>query len=427
MEADLSEKENLKTNKNKLGNEEIEKNINIKSEKPSNCWLKKALIVTAFFIYLIIAYIFCTKLYSNRNINRKAEEEINSTDFVFDPKRLDNIENYLKILKPSNSYNGPVFPDDGKITLEWMLELLDFMKDLETVKTFEEKYIDKVYLLKMLSKAKEIFNEQESLVDIDIPEGKNFTIVGDVHGQYYDLLHIFEINGYPSENNYYLFNGDFVDRGFFGVECLVTLIGFKILYPDYFFISRGNHEDQSMNFRYGFRIEIFNKYEDEVVYNCITEFYKFLPLGHVLSKEVLVLHGGLFSQEGVTLDDLKKINRFQDVPAEGLMCELLWSDPCEENGINPSSRGAGILFGPDVTEKFLKENNLSLLIRSHEVRMEGYQIEPGGQVITVFSAPNYCDSAGNKGGLIKFHGGYMHQPIFIQFDASPHPDFYLSK
>ena len=221
MEADSSEKENLKTNKNKLGNEEIEKNINIKFEKSLNCWLKKALIVTAFFIYLIVAYIFCAKLYSNKNINRKVEEEINSTDFVFDPKRLDNIENYLKILKPSNSYNGPVFPDDGKITLEWMLELLEFMKDLESVKTFEEKYIDKVYLLKMLSKAKEIFIEQESLVDIGIPDGKNFTVVGDVHGQYYDLLHIFEINGYPSENNYYLFNGDFVDRGFFGVECLV--------------------------------------------------------------------------------------------------------------------------------------------------------------------------------------------------------------
>ena len=220
MEADSFEKEKLKSNKNNLENEKI--NINVKSEISLNGWFKKALIITSFLIYLIIVYIFCTKLYSNKNINRKTEEEINSSDFAFDPKRLDNIENYLKILKPRNSYNGPVFPDDGKITLEWMLELLEFMKDLESVKTFEEKYIDKVYLLKMLSKAKEIFIEQESLVDIGIPDGKNFTVVGDVHGQYYDLLHIFEINGYPSENNYYLFNGDFVDRGFFGVECLVN-------------------------------------------------------------------------------------------------------------------------------------------------------------------------------------------------------------
>ena len=342
-------------------------------------------------------------------------------------KKLDNIEKY-KIFKTNSSFYGPVFPDDGKITIEWMLDLIDFMKDLENVKTFEEKYIDKICLIKMLSKVKEIFSEQEeSLVDIDIPDGINLTVVGDVHGQYYDLLHIFEINGYPSENNYYLFNGDFVDRGVFGLECLITLIGFKILYPDYFFIARGNHEDRAMNFNYGFRNEILYKYEDEVIYDCIAEFYKYLPLGHVLSNEILVIHGGLFSQEGVTLDELKKINRFQDVPEDGLMCELLWSDPWEENGVISSPRGIGVLFGPDVTEKFLKENNLSLLIRSHEVRMEGYQIETGGQVITVFSAPNYCDQAGNKGGLIKFHGGYLDVPIFIQFGASPHPDFYLPK
>ena len=122
MEADSFEKEKLKSNKNNLENEKI--NINVKSEISLNGWFKKALIITSFLIYLIIVYIFCTKLYSNKNINRKTEEEINSSDFAFDPKRLDNIENYLKILKPRNSYNGPVFPDDGKITLEWMLELL---------------------------------------------------------------------------------------------------------------------------------------------------------------------------------------------------------------------------------------------------------------------------------------------------------------
>ena len=428
METDSLKSENEKTMKNILGNTQIEKAINIKSEKSLKFFYQKFLIITAFLIYLILVFLFCTKLYSNKSINRKTEEEINSTKFTFDPQKLDNIEQYLKTLTPKSSYKGPIFPDDGKITIDWMLDLINFMKDLENQKTFEEKYIDKVYFLKMLSKAKEIFNEQEeALIDIDIPYGKNFTVVGDIHGQFYDLVHIFEINGYPSKDNYYLFNGDFVDRGFFGLECLTTLIGFKILYPEYFFISRGNHEDKSMNARYGFRIELFNKYDDEIVIDCITEFYKFLPLGHILDKEVLVVHGGLFSQDGVTLDELKKINRFQDVPNNGLMCEILWSDPCEENGVTPSPRGAGVLFGPDVTKKFLKENNLSLLIRSHEVRMEGYQIEPGGQVITVFSAPNYCDEAGNKGGLIKFHGGYMANPIFIKFDASPHPDFYLNK
>ena len=97
----------------------------------------------------------------------------------------------------------------------------------------------------MLIKAKKIFGEyQEALIDVKIPEGKNITVVGDIHGQYYDLLHIFEINGFPSENNIYVFNGDFVDRGIFGVECIIALISLKILYPNYMFMNRGNHEDK---------------------------------------------------------------------------------------------------------------------------------------------------------------------------------------
>ena len=191
------------------------------------------------------------------------------------------------------------------------------------------------------------------------------------------------------------------------------------------FMSRGNHEDKSINLRYGFKLEVLNKHNDDLrILDCFSEFFKFLPLGHILNKEILVIHGGLFSKDGVTIDELKQINRFIDVPSEGLMCELLWSDPYDGNGTAPSSRGAGIYYGPDVTEKFLRENNLKLLIRSHEVRDEGYSIETGGQVITVFSAPNYCDQAGNKGGLVKYDGGNMSHPYFIKFYASPHPDCY---
>ena len=295
------------------------------------------------------------------------------------------------------------------------------MKDLENIKSYQEKYLDKIYLLQMIIKAKNIFAQyEEALIDINIPDGKNITIVGDIHGQFYDLLHIFEINGFPSEDNLYLFNGDFVDRGLFGLECITTLIGLKILYPDYVFLSRGNHEDRQMNEKYGFKYEIIEKYKDKTIYDCFCEFYKYLPLGHILNKKVLVIHGGLFSKDGVTLTDLKNINRFTDIKGNEYMEKLLWSDPKGEKGIKPSIRGAGVFFGPDITEKFLKENNLELLIRSHEVRMEGYQIEHGGKVITVFSSPNYCDQMGNKGAIIKFKGGNIN-PIFIQFEASPHP------
>ena len=425
METQTFKDDKQEDNKNHLRNINKEKD---KLEKSNLIWFcnKKSFLIM-FFIYIFFAFLYAKKLHTNRNRNTKEVDDENMNNYSINFSNLNKIEKVLKNLKPKSSYKGPIFPSDGNITKDWVLNLIDFMKDLNTTKSYNEKYIDKVYFLQMLSKAKNIFSGyQEALIDINIPKGKNLTIVGDIHGQYYDLLHIFEINGYPSEDNLYLFNGDYIDRGLFGLECLTTLIAFKILYPDYFFMSRGNHEDKEINDRYGFKFEIINKYEDEdkIIYDCISEFYKFLPLGHILNKEVLVIHGGLFSKEGVTIEELKQINRFQEDPKSGgLMCELLWSDPRPENGTFPSERGAGVYFGPDVTERFLKENNLKLLIRSHEARMEGYQIETGGQVITVFSAPNYCDEYGNKGALIKYKGGDMN-PIFIQFNASPHPDFY---
>lgn len=115
---------------------------------------------------------------------------------MFELEKLDNIEKYLNLLVPKRSYKGLFFPDDEKITFEWMLNLINYMKDLENQKAYEQNYLDKVYFLKMLSKEKEILNKQkEALIDIDIPKAKNFTVEGDIHSQFYDLVHIFQVNG----------------------------------------------------------------------------------------------------------------------------------------------------------------------------------------------------------------------------------------
>ena len=339
------------------------------------------------------------------------------------------IEGILQKIRPDPSYKGPVFPEDGKITKEWVLDLLDRMKDPDIKKSNSEKYIDKFYLLQMLLKVKNMFMDQkEALIDITIPDEKKFTVVGDIHGQFYDLLHIFEINGYPSEENPYLFNGDYVDRGVFSLECVTTLIAFKILYPNHLYMARGNHEGVNLNQMYGFKNEVLDKYgKDEKIYDCFSEFFKSIPLGHILNKQILVVHGGLFSRDGVTIDEIKKIDRFREIPESGLMSEILWSDPCKEKGRIPSKRGVGMSFGPDVAERFLKENNLKLLIRSHEVKMEGYEIEPEGKVITLFSAPNYCDQMGNKGAIITLKGDKELKPEFIKFGASTHPNIPIRK
>lgn len=337
----------------------------------------------------------------------------------------------IKNATVASSYTGPVFPEDGKIDLEWVKKLIEFIRDDENVKSVESKTIHKKYMLLMLQKGKEILsNYKEALVDINIPEGVKFNVVGDVHGQFYDLLNIFKIQGFPSESNMFLFNGDFVDRGVFGVECVVLLLAFKILYPNHFFLARGNHEGRNMNRMYGFQREVTDKFGDESVYEGFIEFFYSLPLGHILNKEVLVVHGGIFSKDGVKIEELKKINRFCEIPDSGLFCELLWADPCKENGRIPSKRGLGMAFGPDVAKRFLEDNNLKLLVRSHEVKMEGYEIEPGDQVITVFSAPNYCDSMGNKGAIIEFTKEKNKDSLtknFVKFEAVKHPNVNIRK
>jgi serine/threonine-protein phosphatase 5 len=133
----------------------------------------------------------------------------------------------------------------------------------------------------------------------------------------------------------------------------------------------------------------------------------------------------LFSKDGVTLDEIRKTNRFQEIPYDGIMSDILWSDPTHTNGRAPSKRGVGMSFGPDVAKKFLDDNKLKYLIRSHEVKQEGYEELTGGQVFTVFSAPNYCGQMGNKGAFALINGD--NKPVFKSFEAVPQPNVPFGK
>jgi serine/threonine-protein phosphatase 5 len=244
------------------------------------------------------------------------------------------------------------------------------------------------------------------------------TVCGDTHGQFYDVMNIFALNGYPSPTNPYLFNGDFVDRGSFSVEVILTFLLFKMACPESIYLQRGNHETKNMNRIYGFEGEVKAKY-DEKIFDLFLEVFCHLPLATVIEDKVFVTHGGI-PVVPVTLDEIKKIKRGCEPPEAGLMSDLLWSDPQPFNGKSPSKRGVGFAFGPDITEAFLAKNDLQLLVRSHEVKEEGYLVEHGGKTITIFSAPNYCDSMGNKGAFIHFAKDC--EPKFTQFEAVPHPD-----
>ncbi|XP_072965076.1 serine/threonine-protein phosphatase 5 [Typha angustifolia] len=302
--------------------------------------------------------------------------------------------------------------DGETVTLDFVKKLMDDFKN--------QKCLHKRYAFQIALQTREMLQAMPSLVDITVPDGHHFTVCGDVHGQYYDLLNIFELNGLPSEENPYLFNGDFVDRGSFSLEVILTLFAFKCMSPTAMYLSRGNHESKSMNKIYGFEGEVRSKLSETFV-ELFAEVFCCLPLAHVINNKIFVVHGGLFSVDGVKLSDIRSIDRFHEPPEEGLMCELLWSDPQPQLGRGPSKRGVGLSFGADVTKRFLQENNLELVVRSHEVKDEGYEIEHDGKLITVFSAPNYCDQMGNKGAFIRFTAPEL-KPDIVSFSAVSHPN-----
>ncbi|KAL1332270.1 serine/threonine-protein phosphatase 5 isoform X1 [Arachis ipaensis] len=308
-------------------------------------------------------------------------------------------------------YSGARIEGDV-VTLEFVKKMMDDFKN--------QKCLHKRYAYQIVLQTRELLQALPSLVDITVHDGKHFTVCGDVHGQFYDLLNIFELNGLPSDDNPYLFNGDFVDRGSFSLEVILTLFAFKCMSPSAIYLARGNHESKSMNKIYGFEGEVRSKLSDTFV-ELFAEVFCCLPLAHVINSKVFVVHGGLFSVDGVKLSDIRAINRFCEPPEEGLMCELLWSDPQPLPGRGPSKRGVGLSFGADVTKRFLQENHLDLVVRSHEVKDEGYEIEHDGKLITVFSAPNYCDQMGNKGAFIRFEAPDL-KPNIVTFTAVPHPD-----
>ncbi|WVQ83409.1 hypothetical protein IAT38_005550 [Cryptococcus sp. DSM 104549] len=290
---------------------------------------------------------------------------------------------------------------------------------------------------------KSVIESEKTMVEITVPEGVTCDIIGDTHGQFFDVVNLFSLTTRPSENHYMIFNGDLVDRGSWSVEVALTVFAYKWLYPEYVFINRGNHETNDMNKVYGFEGECKAKL-GEMTFKLFADVFTSLPLATLVTaslppaspksegsqpailhdghRRFFVCHGGPpVSKDGVTLEEVAKIDRFGRQPGqEGIMCEMLWTDPQEPTGRGPSKRGVGLGFGPDVTRRWCELNSITAVVRSHEVRADGYAVEHDGLCITVFSCPNYCDSTGNKAAYIRMQANGALS--YHQFDAVPHPD-----
>ena len=335
----------------------------------------------------------------------------------------------------TNSYTGPVLPRIPALGAAASAEecaadptavnehgvSLGFVRALRS-EFLSQRGLHKRFTWEMLQRINKLFRSYRTLVRAPFPaDAEFFNVCGDTHGQYYDTCNIFSLVGEPSPTNPFIFNGDFVDRGSFSVENVLLLFAWKLLYPAHVHLHRGNHETISQNRVYGFEGEVKAKFCGATM-DLFTEVFQALPLATVIDDAVFVTHGGLFCSDGVTLADIASIPRFCEPPeAGGLMSDLLWSDPQPFAGRGPSKRGVGMSFGPDITAAFLASNGLQLLIRSHEVKDDGYVVEHAGKCITIFSAPNYCDSVGNKGAVCRLRRGQYESPTFVSFDAVPHP------
>lgn len=358
-----------------------------------------------------------------------------------------------------SDYSGVVYSGPGCLDEAWIQALMDQQKDgiLLPMQMAYELVIDTIKVL----------NTEKTMSEFEVKEGGKVTVCGDTHGQYWDVMNIFKMNGLPSASNPYLFNGDFVDRGSWGIENICLLYALKVKDPSSMHFNRGNHELIEANMIYGFAGECMKKYDD-TLFDLFSESFRKLSLCHLINKEVFVTHGGLpgpnpriyvpgmshdpsdaIPRNEITLklDEIAACDRETELQAgtyktavdlvEGdvvpeatkvsetrIVIDLIWGDPRLTNGYGPSYRKSrGIfMFGPDVTDKFCEDNNLKFCVRSHEVKEDGWK-QDHPKLYTVFSAPNYMDVGGNRGAFLTLTnvGGSL-ECTPTEFEKSDHPD-----
>ncbi|RNF05504.1 putative protein phosphatase 1 catalitic subunit [Trypanosoma conorhini] len=320
-----------------------------------------------------------------------------------------------------------------------LYRLLELLPEKYMSTTPHEQRIPEALILRIIREAYTIITSEPIVVQVESP----VCICGDLHGQYHDLVNIFsrrpplggkvlglmnrattvqrhkrtrsdgedaslshndELRGNDTQHDKYLFLGDYVDRGSRSIEVVVTLLALKIIEPSQITLLRGNHEDEQIMLLYGFFDECKRRYGVRL-FRIFTDLFRVLPVAAVVNGTIFCMHGGLSSE----LKDVREIPdaRPCNVPHSGIICDLLWADPEAELPPNvdwaPSTRRISFVFSAKALEKFLKENDLDMVCRAHQVVEEGFQFFPSNtkrHLLTIFSATNYCNEFGNRGGVL---------------------------
>uniref|UniRef100_M4DCN0 Serine/threonine-protein phosphatase n=1 Tax=Brassica campestris TaxID=3711 RepID=M4DCN0_BRACM len=285
---------------------------------------------------------------------------------------------------------------------------MDLDQWISKVKDGQHLSEDELHLL--CEYVKEILIEESNVQPVNSP----VTVCGDIHGQFHDLMKLFQTGGHVPETNY-IFMGDFVDRGYNSLEVFTILLLLKSRYPAHITLLRGNHESRQLTQVYGFYDECQRKYGNANAWRYCTDVFDYLTLSAIIDGTVLCVHGGL-SPDVRTIDQIRLIDRNCEIPHEGPFCDLMWSDPEDIETWAVSPRGAGWLFGSRVTTEFNHINNLELVCRAHQLVQEGlkYMFQDKG-LVTVWSAPNYCYRCGNVASMLSFNDNMASHlfPLFL--------------
>ncbi|NXQ59271.1 PP2BC phosphatase, partial [Anthoscopus minutus] len=312
------------------------------------------------------------------------------------------------------------FPPTQRLTLKEVFE--DGKPRLDVLKSHlvKEGRLEEDAALKIINDGAAILRHEKTMIEVEAP----ITVCGDIHGQFFDLMKLFEVGGSPN-NTRYLFLGDYVDRGYFSIECVLYLWSLKINHPKTLFLLRGNHECRHLTEYFTFKQEC----------KCCEKAWAsiFVPLSGIRAVKTCCLVFLLFCFKPCYKKYPKpRILKFKEPPAFGPMCDLLWSDPSEDYGnektlehfAHNTVRGCSYFYSYPAVCEFLQNNSLLSVIRAHEAQDAGYRMYRKSQttgfpsLITIFSAPNYLDVYNNKAAVLKYENNVMN---IRQFNCSPHP------